>query len=303
MELEEAAPEARDKVEDLEKEIEQSRQELSAAAGRLEKARERLDADGDAVIQAAQSFQESLTAQRTRLSHAVSETSRALGQLTEKVGGAHHEASTELSHAASAVAELEQRVHALEPDVDARYSQASAAATELDGFLDETGGQLEQALHVAGGLLGVASSDLDGMQDLVDRRVAVLGEFVSDAWAPVLADVGDAWASSVEAAVAAAVGAGVETASANLPEVLVAALEQSRQKHEEVITELGGLAERLVTVLGTLNQAVEDGTGLVVEHGSSGAQALRETAETVTRLEAGLQRVRALLAGYTFVQL
>jgi hypothetical protein len=99
------------------------------------------------------------------------------------------------------------------------------------------------------------------------------------------------------------VEAGVEAAADNLPSVLAEALEQSRQKHEQVIAELGGLAERLVGVLATLHQAVEEGTGLVVEGGGSGAQALRETAETVGRLEAGLQRVRALLAGYTFVQL
>ena len=95
----------------------------------------------------------------------------------------------------------------------------------------------------------------------------------------------------------------METATANLPEVLADALERSRQKHEEAISELGGLAERLTGVLGTLAQDVESGTGLIVEAGGSGARTLRETAEGVDRLEAGLQRVRELLARYTFVEL
>ena len=42
---------------------------------------------------------------------------------------------------------------------------------------------------------------------------------------------------------------------------------------------------------------------MILETGGQGASELGETAQGVARLEAGLQRVRELLAQYTFVQL
>jgi outer membrane murein-binding lipoprotein Lpp len=303
VDLEQAAPETLTKVEELEREIDEARQELSSAEERLRQARERVDADGEALFEALGSFQQSVAERQTLLSQTATQSSEALSQLTEKISTVHADAATELAEAATAVSELEERVHAIEPEVEARFAQATAAAEALQDIVDDASTQVEQALGMAGGLLQVAAGDLEGMQGLVGRRVDALGEFVDQAWSPIVDDMGKGWSVSLEAAVAGAVATGVETAQTNLPQVLADALEQARTQHEQTLTELGGLADRLVGVLGTLTQAVDEGTSLIVEKGGTGAQSLREIAEGVQRLEAGLQRVRELLAGYTFVQL
>ena len=228
MELETAAPQALSRVEELEKELDDARKELEGSQERLREARERLDADGGALAEAAEAFQATVAEQRTHLVQASEKSGQALSELTEALRSSHEEAARELGQAAGALSGLEERARALDPAVEEGFSDAVAAAESVKGFVEDTSSQLEQALGTARGLLDVATQDLEGMQELVQRRVEEIGEFGEQAWTPVLEDIADAWGEALAGAVGAAVAAGVEMANENLPQVLAEATEQCR---------------------------------------------------------------------------
>jgi len=302
--LEEAAQQLVEKLESLDGEIEDAQKSFAAHHEELAALDGQVGKDWDALTEEVTSFLEKVQEEMGKLNQDSQEAAKALAELKGEIEGVQSQAEAELEGSRADVNGLAEHLRALEPPIDTLV--ANGAETPFGNLRDlaqDVERQMEQALTEARDFLQDVVTELQDIQQDVEERSEELRSHIADECTQNLQTAYDEWQGHVEE-LEDLVKAKFEELPENAQEVVEYAMTECTTGHEEEF-------DRLFDVVTEIEQALERLTGTVDETGTDigeegrGAidSRLSETSQALVRTVEALDRVKALLASYTFVQM
>jgi chromosome segregation ATPase len=302
--FEDAAEALVNRLESLDDEITEAKKRFAAHHQALAALDEQMAADWNDLSEEVSSFLHKVQEEAGLLNQDGNEALRQLSELQNEINGSRSEAEGELEGSRDDVKSLAEHIRALEPPLDALV--ANGAETPFGNLRDlaqDVERQLEAALNEARDFLQLVATDLETVRGDIDQRSDDVRGHVTGECVDNLQNAYAEWEGHVEE-LEALVEAKFEELPQNAREVVEYAMTECTAGHEEEFNRLGELVEDIDLALQALDGTVgETETDIGEEAYGSLDERLGGTSQAVARTIEALDRVKGVLAGYTFVQM
>lgn len=302
--LDSAADAALARLKEMAGHIEEAQEACASLREEVERAGQALDDDWEALEEKARALMERVPAESERVSQAAQAASAGLGEVAGVVEAAGTEAEQGLEAARATLAAEGESVEGLRPQLAAMLEQAQSALAALQEQAEQASTSVEEAVADAREFLeSEVPGHLGELQEQVRSRGEEVRQTLADECAASLDEAFASWQSAIEA-VEAKVEQAFADARQHAEDVVTYSLKECRQAHEEELDEIVQLLDAtLGPALEKLEGAIEQRGGEVDQSHSTLETQLEETGRGLESAIAALQRVKALLASYTFVQI
>jgi len=301
--LDNAAEELVVKLKGLDSEIEESQHTLEELRGRVDETSDEVEQEWSHLTEAVTSFLDKLRQQQDQLSAEVREALQATADASGAVqeDGAHMR--SEIGEAQADMEALSQHATGLEPGVDALAAEAGEApAQRLAERAKGVEQQLAQVLEeVRNFIQDEVETALDQIaEDVRERCQALRDTFAEDAPAGLQA-VFDDWEAKLDELEDYVSQQGFLASHSHARAVVDWALEECRTVCEEHLEALNGVVQEAVRPLQELAEEIQLTGETLTGDGAELTREMDAARASVARAISGLDSVKELLAGYTFV--
>ena len=300
--LEDAAQDLVEKLEQLDGECQEAQQAFAAQLEGLAELDAGIAQEWDSLSEAVTSFLERVQEQAALLAQDGNDATNELGSLRGEIEGAQSEAEAELVGSRDDVAALAEHLRSLEPAVESLVtSGGEAPIAALRQLAESVREQLEQALGEAGDFLQDVVTELGAVAQDVEERSEALRAHIAEECTEQLQNGFETWQGNVEELEELVKGK-LEELPANAREVVEYAMAECVAGHEEEL-------DRVLALIPTIEQEIEqlkstiDETATDIGEEALGAltERLSSVSQSITTTTEALDRVKQLLASYTFV--
>lgn len=300
--LEIAAKEVHDRMEDIFTGIDKAEERLGALRQEVGQAGDQLDGDWEALTQQFDSFFQAVEAEKARLENEGQEARQTLTALEGEVDGAEQSATEAIDGGRDGIQAFGAGVESVGPEVT---QMAEEARTAYEGLTQRTAAVEQQLATVLGEardfLQGEALSDLQQMQADVRQRGEEMRAAVGECEGELDTAYGEWNNGLVE--LRATVDSAFEEVGQHTGQMVEEALSEVAQAQGDALEELSGYAATLAEVLSRLGEAAgERGIEIGASVGAT-EQDAADTAGALETMQSRLTEVRELLARFTFVSL
>lgn len=303
--LESAAESLVEKLKTFDQEVEEAGQRFSSLENQVRQALAQFGEDWSALIDDVQGYLEKVQETRGKLAEAGQEAAEALAETQETLGASQGDASAEIADTRSQVSGVTEQVKALEPETDELMAQGvEAPAKSLLEQAEEVKEDLEKALTETAEFL--ENDVISGLQETGEaiRERAQRAREALEAKSEELQVTYDEWERRLLELEGLVEEQGFRAAQDHVREVVDYALAECAKDHQD---ELGELVEIVDVLEGTLGELVSEVEVQAERIEDDGREPLEErtvdTLETLTAAQQALERVRDLLASFTFVRI
>ena len=302
--FEDAAEALVNRLESLDDEITEAKKRFAAHHQALATLDEQMASDWNDLSEEVASFLHKVQEETGLLNQDGNEALRHLAELQNEVQGTRAEAEAELEGSRDDVKALAEHVRSLEPPLDGLVANgAETPFANLRDLAQDVERQLEAALNEARDFLQLVATDLETVKGDVDQRSDDVRGHIAGECMDNLQNAYAEWEGHVEE-LEALVEAKFEELPTNAREVVEYAMTECTAGHEEEFNKLGELVEDIDQALQALDGTVgETETDIGEEAYSALDDRLGTTSQSVARTIDALDRVKTVLASYTFVQM
>jgi hypothetical protein len=302
--LEDAAQELVDTLEALDAECQAAQKTFADHHQDLSELDGQIASDWNALNEEVTSFLEAVSEQAGLLAQDGQEAENELAALRGEAEAAQSGAEAEIVGSRDDLTALAEHLRALEPSIDAIVaSGAEAPFTALRELAEDVREQLERAVAEAREFLEEVAREVEATAQAVEERSEELRAHVAEECTATLQTAYDAWEGHVEELEELVKGK-LEELPENAREVVEYAMTECVKGHEEEIEQVLALVPDVERAIGELKDTIDETATDIGEEGFGALdRGLGGLGESLTRTTEALDRVKALLASYTFVAL
>jgi chromosome segregation ATPase len=302
--LEDAAQELVDMLEALDTECQAAQKTFADHHEDLSDLDGQIASDWNALNEEVTTFLEAVTEQTGLLAQDGQEAASELLALRGETEAAQSGAEGEIVGSRDDLAALAEHLRSLEPSIDAVVaSGAEAPFTALRELADDVREQLERAVTEAREFLEEVAREVEATALAVEERSEELRAHVAEECTATLQTAYDAWAGHV-GELEELVKDKLEELPGNAREVVEYAMTECVRHHQEEFDEVLALVPDIERAIGELKETIDETATDIGEEGFGALdRGLGGLGESLTRTTEALDRVKALLASYTFVAL
>jgi chromosome segregation ATPase len=300
--LEEAAQELVDTLEALDSECQAAQKTIADHQEDLSELDGQIASDWNALTEEVTTFLEAVEEQAGLLAQDGNEAANELGALRGETEAAQAGAEAEIVGSRDDLAALAEHLRSLEPSIDAIVaSGAEAPFTALREQADDVREQLERAVTEAREFLEEVAREVEATAQAVEERSEELRAHIAEECTATLQTAYDAWESHVEE-LETLVKDKFEELPENAREVVEYAMTECVKGHEEELDQMLALVPDVERAIEELKNTIAETATDIGEEGFGALdRGLGGLGEALTRTTEALDRVKALLASYTFV--
>ena len=166
------AAETTSNLSTLLEETEQTQTSLQEAKAEITRVRQQVEEAWSGLSDRAQSLLERVNAGKNELSAKVESSTQVIAQLKQKIDTVQQELTQELEETKTAIAATDDKLNELIPELEESLNDTESALNSLQE--KEIGVELEQAATSTGQKISEVNDELQSVDDVEDRRVAVV---------------------------------------------------------------------------------------------------------------------------------
>jgi uncharacterized phage infection (PIP) family protein YhgE len=302
--LEAAADAALAKVKELSGHVDDAREACTGLREEAERLRGEMEADWEAFQQKARTLLDAVPEGRARIDEGAQEALRGLGELSGAVANAGAEGEGLERTEAAQVAALGDGVEGLRPQMASLIEHAETALESLTRQAAAAEEALEEAVSEARAFVeGEAREQLTAMQDSIGAAAAEIGRALAEESTASLDEACSTWEQKLGELEGFVEKAFADTGQ-HVEDVVTYSLKECAKAHAEALDRLvEALDATLAPAMEALEAAVEQSAS-EVQGAESGLEIdFDETGRELEAALAALQRVKEVLASYSFVSL
>ena len=302
--LEDAAQDLVDTLDALDEECQAAQKAFADHQEDLSELDGQIASDWNALTEEVTAFLEGVAEQAGLLAQDGNEAANELGALRGETEAAQAGAEAEIAGSRDELAALAEHLRSLEPSIDAIVaSGAEAPFTALRELADDVREQLEQAITEAREFLEEVAREVEATAQAVEERSEELRAHIAEECTATLQTAYDTWEGHVEE-LETLVKDKFEELPENAREVVEYAMTECVRHHGEEFDQVLGLVPDIERTIEELKDTIDETATDLGEEGFGALdRGLGGLGESLTRTTEALDRVKALLASYTFVSL
>lgn len=302
--LEAAADAALAKVKELEGEIAEAEEAISALKEEMARLGQRTGEDAAAVDAKARALLDRLHQVTERLGQDGQEAASALSELEAAAESARPECEQAIGEGRAQVAAFGEQLEAARPQAEAMVQQGQAALDALEQYAAQIGESVQQALADAREFVeGQVVTGLQAMKDDVEREAEDAARSIGEDLPSSISESYDHWAAKVgelQSFIEEFFGDAQQQVDEGVSRCLEECTRAQMEALEAVVEHVNG---SLVPGVEQLQSTVRQEAGVMDSSCSALEAALDKTGGALQSAIAALEGVKENLASYTFVPL